>query len=919
MDGIRDRRLSYHNAGVHNNPSTYNPHRAELRESVLEKRQSQRIPAVAVPLEEKPPDREVPKDALVDGVGKTWTRHAEATWVELFFDLFFVANLTTFTDSHQINDSGSLQSYIGFFALLWFTWLQAALFDIRFAKDSLIQRIAKALQIGVMVGFAAVNSKFDPRHPERYSPANFLSYRDTLINTVRFIRNSSAFKTLSLLLMASRFAIAIQYLVVWVALRQYPKTKMPLLLMSVLMFVSMFIFLGLAFSFTPNSSVKGYIGWYVILALEAILVLGISLKWKIVGFKGTHLIQRMGLLTLIVMGEGIIGLLRATNLSMEGPGGWSAVMSGQAIAGVLCIYFIYMLYFDDEPNYVYSTVPQQLWAILHFPFHLGVVLFAEGQQQLMLWQSIITALNRLGDQLEDAYNDGGQNQGNIIAQNVLDVIEDFFPEEQAQIVANEQQFQFNLIPMRDSGDPTFIAQQIDKLWDLCAYAIFNGYHIEAPDSNPELYNSDEKFEGYSKIYHLVLIYFFVSAGAFLLILAIFTYLMKWPKDRFEWLHISYRTIFGIVIGLIALVATNKTRVDSFLTSGMVVPTMLLLLLLLLVIDKLTILAALNYLDRKAQHRNWLHGQDTGDREGDDAESRKDLINGFSSSSSSSPSSSSSSSSSLSSSSSSSSSGLPAMPGVDNPASDSDRPENGYGTYTRDYYSASRRDSRQTGNSRGVHNPNLEQLEEVSNEDEEGHSDREGSIDYEPEFIGEAVPHIPNSSIPSGNPSQGSLGIPHVQIQDGPQRYHEYHDSPIPDDRHYEEFLSHGSPPLGAAFYNHDRSRDRDAYEERSIRSPVTVVRRSFDSMDSLIPKPLNIARSPSTLSNADKVSTDMPQTHRGFMATPVGYAEGVEGRFGIAGYRPSRDDKEEENEVSGGRRFMRSTESMLGMRPNPLP
>ena len=39
--------------------------------------------------------------------------------IELFYDLFFVANLTSFTGKHEMNDSDSLKSYIGFFALIW--------------------------------------------------------------------------------------------------------------------------------------------------------------------------------------------------------------------------------------------------------------------------------------------------------------------------------------------------------------------------------------------------------------------------------------------------------------------------------------------------------------------------------------------------------------------------------------------------------------------------------------------------------------------------------------------------------------------------------------------------------------------------------------------------------------------------------
>ncbi|KAJ6261234.1 hypothetical protein Dda_3902 [Drechslerella dactyloides] len=902
------------NPMFYRSPTGFDPRgdntKAEIHEGVLEKRESQRIPAVAVPLEEKPPDEEIPKAALVDDVGKIWTRHAEATWVELFYDLFFVANLTTFTDSHQINDGDSLQSYIGYFAIIWFTWLQAALFDLRFGKDSLIQRIAKALQIGVMVGFSAINHRFNPKYPAE---------------------NWQAFKNLSLLLFASRFAIAIQYFVVWWTVRQYKKTKVPLLLMSVIMAISMILFLGLAFSFQPQSNVKGYIGWYVILALEAVLVLAISLKWRVVGFKGTHLIQRMGLLTLIVMGEGIIGLCRATSLTNEGLGGWSATMSGQAISGVLCIYFIYMLYFDDEPNYVYSTVPQQIWAILHFPFHLGIVLFVEGQQQLMIWQGIIVSLNSLGAKLQQAFIDGGQNNGGQIANRVLEVIDDFFPDEQAQVVSNNPAFNFNLAPLRDSSDPNFIQQQLDKLWDLCAYAIFSGYNIETPSGNIDLYNGDNKFEGFSQIYVLVVVYFFVAAGGFLLILALFTYLMKWPKDRYEWLHIAYRAIFGVIIALIALVATNRNRVKSLLTGPWIVPMMMLLLLLLLIIDKLTILAAHKYSNRKLNHHRWLTGREVEEPE---LEADSTSVSSVESSA----------------------NRLIPMPGVDNPAEED--PNNHYGEYNAyatpsnhnglgpSGYNHERHGTVPRGNSRDYYvSPSvLPQVAEVEDEDaDEPFADARDILEESDDDIGdetsplhESTPHAFNSSIPSGNPSQQSLGrpsplhdpdyipVPMPTASAIPRHMRDRHPQMHAPGRPYEDFLSPDTPPLGATFYEGGVA-GADSNRNSFMSSPVIVIRRSFDSLDSLIPRPpdlasINGSESSEPLLPGDRMSTDMPQTHRGFMASPTGFAEDVQGRVGEGGKGGSHAGSQVSRRGRGGGavagigRFMRSTESMMGVR-----
>lgn len=44
---------------------------------------------------------------------------------------------------------------------LWFTWYQVSLYDVRFASDSLFERIAKAVQFLVMIGFAVVGPKYN--------------------------------------------------------------------------------------------------------------------------------------------------------------------------------------------------------------------------------------------------------------------------------------------------------------------------------------------------------------------------------------------------------------------------------------------------------------------------------------------------------------------------------------------------------------------------------------------------------------------------------------------------------------------------------------------------------------------------------------------------------------------------------------
>jgi hypothetical protein len=99
-----------------------------------------------------------------------YQRHAANT-IELFFDLFFVANLTTFTTYHAILDLRTLAGYIGFFAFIWSTWFQITLHDVRFSRDSLYERTCKVIQMIIFASFALVGSKFQPGSSEEGSNA----------------------------------------------------------------------------------------------------------------------------------------------------------------------------------------------------------------------------------------------------------------------------------------------------------------------------------------------------------------------------------------------------------------------------------------------------------------------------------------------------------------------------------------------------------------------------------------------------------------------------------------------------------------------------------------------------------------------------------------------------------------------------
>ena len=109
-------------------------------------------------------------------------------------------------------------SYVLFFIILWFTWLQTTFYDIRFTNDSLYERVIRAIHFAVMVGFASVSTNWNPLDPS-------------------LPKASDNVMSMSLTLMGSRLALGIQYGVASIyAFKLLKKGIVPLLIHTVVMF-----------------------------------------------------------------------------------------------------------------------------------------------------------------------------------------------------------------------------------------------------------------------------------------------------------------------------------------------------------------------------------------------------------------------------------------------------------------------------------------------------------------------------------------------------------------------------------------------------------------------------------------------------------------------------------------------------------
>jgi hypothetical protein len=104
------------------------------------------LPWIQSPIIEDESEGQLSSRNRIDVVPK-FRQYADSNTIELLYDLFFIANLSNFTALHGVEDTNSLKNYIGFFTILWFTYLQTMLKDVRFGTDSVFDRVCKAITL----------------------------------------------------------------------------------------------------------------------------------------------------------------------------------------------------------------------------------------------------------------------------------------------------------------------------------------------------------------------------------------------------------------------------------------------------------------------------------------------------------------------------------------------------------------------------------------------------------------------------------------------------------------------------------------------------------------------------------------------------------------------------------------------------
>lgn len=208
---------------------------------------------------------------------------------------------------------------------------------------------------------------------------------------------------LAIILAVSRACLVAQYGWILFHLRKHKTAFLPLALQITVHAVSAVVLLGVSFVFLHSPPAHTYMIWYFITGADAILSVGIShMGDDTIALNSTHLMKRMALLTVMILGEGIESMAKKLIEIINGPSLLSKALNntarGHITAVASTIYFIFLIYFDWlGPSFYLPRARQTIWVALHLPFHLCLVLFMQNFVQLLTWNTMLSNINHITD------------------------------------------------------------------------------------------------------------------------------------------------------------------------------------------------------------------------------------------------------------------------------------------------------------------------------------------------------------------------------------------------------------------------------------------------------------------------------------------------------------------------------------------
>ncbi|MBV7330011.1 low temperature requirement protein A [Chloroflexi bacterium TSY] len=280
---------------------------------------------------------------------QTGEEERKVTWLELFYDLVYVATIIQMGNllSHHVSWLGFLE-FIVLFIPIWWSWTGITFYMNRFVVDDIWHRLLIFLQIfaigtlglSVQGAFADLSSQFA------------LSY------------------------VAIRVLLILMYVRAWV----YIESARPLVLGFIRGFsISSLIWLISAFVPAPFN----YLLWAIGMVIDLItpFLPGTREHLRLVPADLEHLSERYGIFTIIVLGESFIKIITQDAAFYMT---WPIFLF--SCAGLTVTYGLWWLYFDDVADSKIRMTTMRnmvIWLYSHLPLAIGITAFGVAAKKLI--------------------------------------------------------------------------------------------------------------------------------------------------------------------------------------------------------------------------------------------------------------------------------------------------------------------------------------------------------------------------------------------------------------------------------------------------------------------------------------------------------------------------------------------------------
>jgi len=252
-----------------------------------------------------------------------------------------------------------------------------------------------------------------------------------------------------------------------------------------------------------------------------------------------------------------------------------------------------MLYFDWLVEQPFGTIRLQVWSFVHFPLHLSLVLLVSGVSQFLIWRQAVESINVLSNQiafdLRQPYNTSialsarlsATIDGNVFKQ----LPKDFNPEKGLKAI-NESLAaisEIRSVPvmdlLRDQTGPFWVPFR--GLLTASTNTILEALGIkppksedEKPDSTSAIMQTFSDGTKFQSVIRLVFVYFFLSAGATLILLGVLACISTTQRNFIGYLRYATNFLVGLALSFLSFMSLTNAE-SSYGSSPWVLPTVCL--------------------------------------------------------------------------------------------------------------------------------------------------------------------------------------------------------------------------------------------------------------------------------------------------------------------------------------------------------